>query len=192
MEEYLKSDLEQSQSLESLESVDADTFDMSSQTEPKTLEELTQQPDHTVSTTKDTKTSTGDDFSESLLPGQEESIVKLSAHDLEELRQELQELHQLLQSEQQHGVYSHKSLHQLVQYRLLNKKFYEQTNGPFLTDPQEVAEAFLAEYYHTLDHDLVSTRTVSRFYETESTINFSGIPDIVSRRKISRALVVSD
>jgi hypothetical protein len=197
MEQYAKVALEVSPSLDESQDDgdgDADTFDMNSQLEPKTIGELTQEdkshPDHTVSTAKDTKTSTGDDFSESLLPAQE-AITMLSAQELDSLRQELQELHTLLQSERHHGVYPHASSHRLLSSRLLSKKYYEQTNAPFLTDPHEIAETFLAEYYHTLDHDLTSTRAVSRFYETESSINFGGVPDIVPRRKISRALVVS-
>lgn len=145
--------------------------------------------DQTVSTAKDTKTSTGDDFSESILPRQ--AIIRMSEDEILALREELQNTYNSLQEYKDHGVYSAKSSHKLLHYRDLRKQYYEQTKETIVMDPQRIAEDFLAEYYYTLDHDLRSTRSISRFYETQSSINFGGIPDIVSRRKISRALVVS-
>jgi hypothetical protein len=179
---------------------DGDTFDMKSlESKGNDNESSTvgkggagdQAKDHqTVSTAQDTKTSTGDDFSESILIPPPTAIPKLSPDELQSLREDLQEAFQLLQSDKVDGVYSARCSHHLLHYHALSKRLYQQTQSYLLTEPQHIAEAFLAEYYHTLDHDLKSTRAVSRFYETDSTMNFGGIPDVVSRRKISRALVV--
>jgi hypothetical protein len=178
---------------------DGDTFDMKS-LESRGNDSSTEGQEAgralaegTVSTAQDTKTSTGDDFSESILIPPTTTIPKLSPNELLTLQENLQETYQLLQSDsnKRSGVYSSQCTHDLHRYHDLSKRFYQQTQSYLLTEPQLIAEAFLAEYYHTLDHDLVSTRAISRFYETDSTINFGGIPDVTSRRKISRALVVS-
>lgn len=147
-----------------------------------------QNNDQTIVTNNDTKTSTGEDFSESML--QQQTISVMNEDELKDLKSTLIELFQELKNERQFGVYSQQCSHKLIHYHSLLKKYYEQTKESILIDPQDIAEDLIAEYYHIINYDLKSTRHISRFYETESSINFMGIPDIISRRKISRALVV--
>ena len=174
MDEYARNHIEEA------------SFDESVEEKKKEKVENQQETQETVA---DTKTSAGDDFSESLL--QPQTISVMNENELLDLKTKLMELYNELKNNRKFGVYSHDSSEKLIQYHLLSKKFYEQTKQSILIEPQEIVEDFIAEYYHIIDYQLKSTRQISHFYETESSINFIGIPDIVSRRKISRALVVN-
>jgi hypothetical protein len=137
----------------------------------------------------ETRTSAGDDFSESVLPAA--SIVKLDEEELDVLRLETAELHEKLLESRVEGVFPPDMKSQVARFRECLACIYEQTKEPYLQEPNEISEAFIADYYHVLDSDLGSTRSVARYYEADSAFNFVGIPDVVGRRPISRAIVVS-
>lgn len=136
----------------------------------------------------ETRTSAGDDFSESVLPAP--TIVKLNDEEMDVLRLETADLkHQLFESRVE-GVYPPSKRAEVARFRECLASMYEQTKEPYLQGPTEISEGFVADYYHVLDCDLTTTRSVARYYEADSTFNFVGIPDVIGRRPISRAIVV--
>mmetsp|Transcript_3846 Transcript_3846/g.5987 ORF Transcript_3846/g.5987 Transcript_3846/m.5987 type:complete len:297 (+) Transcript_3846:622-1512(+) len=78
---------------------------------------------------------------------------------------------------------------EVTRFRELLQIHYEQTKEFFFKDPSEVAANLMADYYFTLDNEATSTRHIARYYETDSSAQFTGIPDIVGRRRIAKALV---
>lgn len=178
---------------------DEDTYDGSYET--GTADETSYMDGSTVKTAEDTatkeptveggetRTSAGDDFSESVLPAP--SIVKLSEEELDQLRLETADLHEKLTDSRVDGVYPEDRKEDVARFRVCLASMYEQTGEPYLQGPDEISSHLAADYYHVLDFDLASTRTVARYYEGDSTFNFVGIPDVVGRRPVSRAVVVS-
>ena len=140
----------------------------------------------------ETRTSAGDDFSATVLPTP--SVRLFTPEELDELRLETTALYEDLMSSLQEsgGVFAEDKKKDVLRLRACLTTTFEQCKEPFLKEPQEIAEFFLADYYHVVDFDLSSTRSVARFYEADSIFNFVGIPEVMGRRPISRAIVVSD